>query len=134
MAHHTLHIHSDRRTEFVDITTQVAASLEEDGLEDGLCTVYVPHTTAGVTINEAADPAVKRDILMVLNRIIPFDDGYTHTEGNSAAHIKASLMGSSVAIPVIKGKLSLGTWQGIYFCEFDGLRNRSIYCTFTGVG
>ena len=133
MAHHTLHIQSDGRTVFVDITAQVVSALENDGLTDGLCTVYVPHTTAGVTINEAADPAVKRDILVELNKIVPLEDGYTHAEGNSAAHIKASLMGSSVAIPVKKGKLSLGTWQGIYFCEFDGPRSRSAYCTFSGI-
>lgn len=133
MAHHTLHVQSDGRTVLVDITAQIISSLENDGLIDGLCTVYVPHTTAGVTINEAADPAVKRDILMELNKMVPFEDGYTHAEGNSAAHIKASLIGTSVTIPVKRGKLSLGTWQGVYFCEFDGPRSRSVYCTFSGI-
>ena len=97
-------------------------------MQSGVCHVYIPHTTAGVTINEAADPAVKRDFIMELNKIVPFQDGYTHLEGNSAAHIKASMMGSSVAIPIDAGKPALGTWQGVYFCEFDGPRSRTVHC------
>jgi secondary thiamine-phosphate synthase enzyme len=88
--------------------------------------VYIPHTTAGVTINEAADPAVVRDIKMMLNKLVPARGDYTHMEGNSDAHIKASLMGSSVHVPINSGKLALGTWQGIFFCEFDGPRTRSV--------
>ena len=117
------------RTEMIDITSRVQDAVRESGVEDGICCVYVPHTTAGVTINENADPSVTRDILMELNKKIPFEDGYAHTEGNSAAHIKASLMGSSLAVPVAAGTLQLGTWQGIYFCEFDGSRRRSVVVT-----
>ena len=117
------------RTEMIDITSRVQKAVRESGVKDGICYVYVPHTTAGVTINENADPSVTRDILMELNKKIPFEDGYAHTEGNSAAHIKASLMGSSAAIPVAGGALQLGTWQGIYFCEFDGSRRRRVVVT-----
>ena len=120
-------VRTGSRTEFVDITARVRESLRSAGVDDGLCCVYVPHTTAGVTINENADPAVQADILKELNEIVPFDDGYAHTEGNSAAHIKASLMGSSVIVPVEGGEMALGTWQGIYFCEFDGPRSRRVY-------
>ncbi len=95
-------------------------------MAEGICTVYIPHTTCGVTINENADPSVRQDIIMELNKVIPFDDGYRHLEGNSAAHIKASLMGASVCIPVSGGQMLLGTWQGIYLCEFDGPRTRSV--------
>ena len=117
------------RTEMIDITSRVQEAVRESGVEDGICCVYVPHTTAGVTINENADPSVTRDILMELNKKIPFENGYAHTEGNSAAHIKASLMGSSLAAPVAGGTLQLGTWQGIYFCEFDGSRRRRVVVT-----
>ncbi len=117
------------RTEMIDITSKVQESVRKSGVENGICYVYVPHTTAGVTINENADPSVTRDILMELNKKIPFEDGYAHTEGNSAAHIKASLMGSSLAVPVAAGTLQLGTWQGIYFCEFDGSRRRRVVVT-----
>jgi secondary thiamine-phosphate synthase enzyme len=133
MGHHTLHIKSGKRTEFVDITASIAAILKDDGVRDGMCVVFVPHTTAGVTINEAADPAVKRDMLASLDKLIPLEDGYTHGEGNSAAHIKASLMGSSVSMPVTGGRLNLGTWQGVYFCEFDGPRSRHLVCSFFDV-
>ena len=120
------------RTEMLDITGPVARAVTSSGISSGLCVVYVPHTTAGVTINENADPSVTRDILMELNRRIPFDNGYLHSEGNSAAHIKASLMGSSVTVPVEDGSLSLGTWQGIYLCEFDGPRRRSVMISVLG--
>ncbi|HEX9654749.1 MAG TPA: secondary thiamine-phosphate synthase enzyme YjbQ, partial [bacterium] len=93
---------------------------------EGVCHVYVPHTTAGVTINEGADPDVPRDMIMELNKIVPFEDGYRHGEGNSAAHIKASLMGSSATVLIQNGKLLLGTWQAIFFCEFDGPRTRRV--------
>ncbi len=117
------------RTEMIDITSRVQKAVRESGVDEGLCHVYVPHTTAGVTINENADPSVTRDMLMELNKKIPFDDGYAHMEGNSAAHIKASLMGSSSTVPVTGGTLQLGTWQGIYFCEFDGARRRRVLVT-----
>ena len=130
MGHHTFHVKSEGQIVFVDISRQVISSLKNDNVKDGVCVVFVPHTTAGVTINEAADPAVQYDILSELNKMVPHQDGYTHIEGNSAAHIKASLMGSSVSIPISDGKLSLGTWQGIFLCEFDGPRRRSVHCTF----
>ncbi|TFG61265.1 MAG: YjbQ family protein [Spirochaetales bacterium] len=114
-----------KQEEVIYITDTVADFISVSGLKEGLCVVYCPHTTAGLTINEAADPSVASDILMELGRRIPFQDGYAHGEGNSAAHIKASLMGPGVTIPVRNGALQLGTWQGIYFCEFDGPRNRS---------
>jgi secondary thiamine-phosphate synthase enzyme len=115
------------RTEMIDITAEVGEALSRTGADAGVCTVFVPHTTAGVTINENADPSVPRDVLMELNKVIPFEDGYAHGEGNSAAHIKASLMGASVRVPVEEGRLQLGTWQGIFFCEFDGPRRRRVW-------
>jgi len=117
------------RTELSDITSRVEDIVRASGVKEGLCCVYVPHTTAGVTINENADPSVRRDILMELNKVIPFEDGYKHGEGNSAAHIKASLVGSSVSVPVSGGRLALGTWQGISLCEFDGPRSRRVHVT-----
>ena len=125
----SLSVKTGSRTELIDITSRVAEVVRKRGAEDGLCCVYVPHTTAGVTINESADPSVRRDILMELNKLVPFDDNYAHAEGNSAAHIKASLVGPSVTIPVQGGRLALGTWQGIYFCEFDGPRSRRVFVT-----
>ena len=119
-------VRTGSRAEFVDVTSHVQALVGKSGVEDGLCCVYVPHTTAGVTVNENADPSVRRDVLMALNKIVPSDGDYTHSEGNSAAHIKASLVGSSVTIPLQGGRLALGTWQGIYFCEFDGPRSRRV--------
>ena len=122
-------VNTRNRTEMIDITSRVQKAVRESCVDEGLCHVYVPHTTAGVTINENADPSVTRDILMELNKRIPLDDGYVHTEGNSAAHIKASLMGSSLTVPVTGGVLQLGVWQGIYFCEFDGARRRRVLVT-----
>jgi secondary thiamine-phosphate synthase enzyme len=118
-------------TEMVEITSYIKKIVEETGIEEGVCYVFVPHTTAAVTINENADPDVRRDIIHELNRKIPFEDGYLHGEGNSAAHIKSSLMGASEMIIIHQGKLLLGTWQGVFFCEFDGPRNRSIYIRLT---
>ncbi len=115
------------QTEFIDITREVQNALTESSVESGVCTVFVPHTTAGITINENADPDVARDIIGELNKIIPFDDNYRHGEGNSAAHIKATLAGSSTQVLVDDGRLQLGTWQAIYFCEFDGPRNRRVW-------
>lgn len=110
----------------VDITDAVAAAVAEAGIADGLCTVYSPHTTAGVTVNEGADPDVCTDILARLERLAPPDAGYLHAEGNSDAHIKTALVGPSAAVPVEGGRLALGTWQRIFFCEFDGPRNRTV--------
>ncbi|MBW2065332.1 MAG: YjbQ family protein [Deltaproteobacteria bacterium] len=115
------------RTEMKDITSAVQRELSNMGVSDGVCTVYVPHTTAGITINEGADPAVCEDIINKLNEIAPRNAGYRHLEGNADSHIKASLMGSSVSVPVEKGRLVLGTWQKIFLCEFDGPRSRKVY-------
>jgi secondary thiamine-phosphate synthase enzyme len=123
----TVSVRTSRRTELVDITRLVQDALGKIGISEGVCYVYVPHTTAGVTINENADPSVIEDILAHLNRTVPFDGSYRHGEGNSAAHIKATLTGGSQVILVEAGKLVLGTWQGIYFCEFDGPRNRKVH-------
>lgn len=117
-------VRTKRRTEFIDVTARVQDAVGQSGVSDGVCTVFVPHTTAAVTINENADPSVCRDILGELNKIIPFEDNYAHTEGNAAAHIKSSVVGASEQIPVKGGRLALGTWQGVYFCEFDGPRSR----------
>ena len=123
-----IELNTNKNTEFVDITTQVQKKISQLEVSDGICVVFVPHTTAGITINENADPDVVKDILMMLDKKIPAgDSGYRHSEGNSAAHIKASLIGSSVSVIIENGKLQLGTWQGIYFCEFDGPRKREIW-------
>ncbi len=114
----------------MDITALLQTFLEDSGLSEGLCTVFVPHTTCGITINENADPDVRSDILMELDKIVPLTDGYRHGEGNSAAHIKAGFMGSSVTIPVLGGTLALGRWQGVYLCEFDGPRTRNVRISF----
>jgi len=121
-----LRVKSGSRTEFVDITAGVQRLVAESGVRSGVCHVYVPHTTSAITINENSDPNVGRDILKELNKIIPFDDQYGHSEGNSAAHIKSSLMGVSKVIMVEEGRLALGTWQAIFFCEFDGPRDRRV--------
>jgi secondary thiamine-phosphate synthase enzyme len=119
-------IRSGARTEFIDITDHVQKAIDETRIENGICYLYVPHTTAGITINEGADPSVSRDIDEHLVKLIPFNGNYHHAEGNSAAHIKASLTGSSELVFIEGGKLRLGTWQAIYFCEFDGPRNRKV--------
>ena len=112
------------RAEFIDITAQIQEVVKQSEVKNGICYLYVPHTTAAVTINESADPSVVKDIIFMLNKIIPFEDKYLHTEGNSAAHIKASIIGPSETIPIEDGRLMLGTWQSIFFCEFDGPRHR----------
>ncbi|MDO8130584.1 MAG: secondary thiamine-phosphate synthase enzyme YjbQ [Candidatus Brocadiales bacterium] len=122
-----IHIKTHSRTELVDITSEVNMAVQKYGVKEGFCLVYVPHTTAGVTINENADPSVQRDIINELNKVIPQGSHYTHMEGNADAHIKSTLVGSSVSIPVSGSKLALGTWQGIYFCEFDGPRSREAF-------
>lgn len=116
-------------SQMIDITGDIDDLLWHMDISRGFVNVYIPHTTAGVTINENADPDVKRDMLKELDKIVPWDDGYRHAEGNSAAHIKASMMGFSVRIPVEHGKMILGTWQGIYFMEFDGPRTRNYTVT-----
>jgi secondary thiamine-phosphate synthase enzyme len=115
------------RMEFVEITTQVNKIVSQSGIRDGVAVVYVPHTTAGVTINEAADPSVVQDIIAKLAELVPHGGPYKHTEGNSDAHIKSTMVGSSVHLIVSGGSLVLGTWQGIFFCEFDGPRKRRVH-------
>jgi secondary thiamine-phosphate synthase enzyme len=121
-----LAVKSQSKTEFIDITAEVQDRVASSGFRDGVCMLYVPHTTAGITINESADPSVKADILKILNQIVPWDAGYRHLEGNSPAHIKSTLVGASELIAVENGRLVLGTWQGIFFCEFDGPRTRTV--------
>ncbi len=117
-------VKTGRRNEFIDITDRVGGIVSKSGVKEGICRVFVPHTTAAVTINEKADPNVVRDIISTLEKIVPPDAGYRHLEGNSDSHIKSSLVGASETIMVSSGKLLLGTWQAIFFCEFDGPRTR----------
>jgi len=121
-----LSVKTRKRTELIDITSNINQLIQKSGTDQGLCMIYVPHTTAAVTINESADPSVKSDILMVLNQIIPWEANYRHLEGNSPAHIKSTLVGSSELIAIENRRLILGTWQGIFFCEFDGPRTRKV--------
>jgi len=120
-------VETRQRTEFVDITGRVQEAAEKIGLRDGVLTLFAPHTTAGVTINENADPDVVADICAALERMVPWRGGYRHAEGNSAAHVKAGLLGSSARVIVRDGRLMLGTWQAIYLAEFDGPRRRSVW-------
>ena len=122
----TLNIKTNTHTEMQEITDRVQEAVSERGIEDGICMLFVPHTTAAVTINENADPDVVRDFIMEVDKIVPWDDGYRHFEGNSAAHLKASIIGFSEHIIVENGRLQLGKWQGIYFCEYDGPRSRKL--------
>ncbi len=126
-----LTIKTGQKTELIDITRKVQETVSAlcagKGMENGLCMIYIPHTTAAVTINESADPDVKSDILMILNKIVPWEAGYRHMEGNSPAHVKASLIGTSELVAIENRKLFLGTWQGIFFCEFDGPRTRKVH-------
>ncbi len=126
-----LEVRTTSTTEFVDLTARIKQVVAESGVAEGLCHVFVPHTTAGITINENADPSVKADILMVLNKVISDREPYRHLEGNSPAHIKASLMGPQLTVLVNRGHLVLGTWQGIFFCEFDGPRTRRVHIKVT---
>ncbi len=121
-----INIRTRSRIDFQDITTKVDDVVRSSGIQNGVCYVFVPHTTAGVTLNEHADPSVAQDIISQLGAMVPQHNGYRHMEGNAPAHIKTSLVGSSKTMPVEGGKLVLGTWQGIFFCEFDGPRNRTI--------
>ena len=121
-----INVKSRARTELIDITENIQELLKEAGIASGIVYLYVPHTTAAVTINEGADPSVQRDILTLMNRMIPFDGDYLHKEGNSSAHIKASLIGASLSVMIDEGRLVLGTWQSVFFCEFDGPRHRRV--------
>jgi secondary thiamine-phosphate synthase enzyme len=125
----TFQVRTPEREIMVDVTSEVAAAVRELGVTEGVAQVYVSHTTAGVTINENADPSVRRDILTTLRRLVPHHGDYTHGEGNSDAHVKTSLMGSSAWVPIAGGRLALGTWQGVFFCEFDGPRTRTVRVT-----
>jgi secondary thiamine-phosphate synthase enzyme len=125
----TLAVATTARVQMVDITDLVAAAIREEKVAEGLAVVFVPHTTAAVTINENADPDVVRDIVAETTKMVPFDDGYAHSEGNSAAHIKTCLVGPSLTLIVSGGRPVLGTWQAIYFCEFDGPRQRKVHVT-----
>jgi secondary thiamine-phosphate synthase enzyme len=127
-------ISTEREAQFINITGLVQRAVSESGIQDGIAVVFVPHTTAGVTINENADPDVVHDILLGLDRAFPKSPAYRHAEGNSHAHLKASAMGSSVTVIVEAGQLKLGTWQDIYFCEFDGPRQRRVYVHGLGSG
>ena len=122
----TFSVSTGSRMEFVDITSRLQKEVANAGIGEGICFIYNPHTTAGLTINEGADPAVQDDIVSVLKKVIPFDHPYKHMEGNSPAHVMASLMGSSLSVFIENGRLVLGTWQKIFFCEFDGPRTRKV--------
>lgn len=124
---YTFGVKTGQHTAMIEITSEVKKLVKDSGVKNGICVIYVPHTTAGISINENADPDVIRDFMMEMDKLIPLSDGYHHREGNSAAHIKSSMMGFSQTIIVEDGKLLMGTWQGIYFMEFDGPRIRKIH-------
>jgi len=129
----TFDVRTGARSEMRDITSEVRRAVAEAGVREGLVTVYVPHTTAGVTINENADPDVVHDLLAALDRAVPWRQPfYQHGEGNSAAHVKSTLVGCSAAVPVVEGRLALGTWQAVFFCEFDGPRTRRVTVSVWG--
>ena len=122
----TLPLKTTSHTQMLDITRQIQDAVTDSGVKSGICTIFIPHTTAAVTINENADPDVVRDFTMEINKIVPWEDGYHHMEGNSAAHLKSSMIGFSEQVIIEDGRLVLGVWQGIYFCEYDGPRNRKV--------
>ena len=122
-----INVKSSKRVEMIDITKEVTTAILKSGIKSGICLIFVPHTTAAITINENADPTVKEDIIKEINKIVPFEDSYQHLEGNSAAHIKCSLFSPEIFLIIENGRPVLGTWQGIYFCEFDGPRRRKVY-------
>lgn len=128
----SISVRSVKQTEWIDLTAEVERFVEASGISNGLCHAYCSHTTAGLTINEHADPDVARDVCEALDGMVPLDISWRHAEGNSPAHVKATLVGASVSIPVRAGKLGLGTWQGVFLCEFDGPRTRRIeLCVFS---
>ncbi len=122
-----LNVRSSKRIEMIDITSRVRDVVRKSGVKEGICTLYVPHTTAAVTINENADPSVRVDIENTLSKLVPYNAGYAHLEGNADAHIKSTMVGPSETLIIRDGDILLGTWQGIFFCEFDGPRSRRIY-------
>jgi len=124
---HQMSISTRGRDQWLDITREIQQTVSKSNVMEGIAIVFIPHTTAGVTINENADPSVTKDLTMELNKIVPWNDGYSHMEGNSAAHLKSTLVGPELSVVIHRGKLILGTWQGIYFCEFDGPRNRKYF-------
>jgi len=126
LPHIQFNVQTSARIQFINIDRQIQDAIKKSSVIDGICVVFVPHTTAGITINENADPDVVRDMIMEVNKIIPYQDGYHHAEGNSAAHIKSSLFGQSVNLIVERGRIIYGTWQSVYFCEFDGPRTRRV--------
>ena len=127
-----LNVKTTAHTQMLDVTAQIQKGVTDSGVRDGICTVFVPHTTAAVTINENADPDVVRDFTTEINKIVPWEDGYHHMEGNSAAHLKSSMIGFSEQVIIEDGRLVLGVWQGIYFCEYDGPRNRKLMVKIQG--
>jgi len=122
-----INVSTGKRTEFVEITSKVEEVVRKSGIENGICFIYVPHTTCGLTINENADPSVKKDIINKLEELVPENDRYSHLEGNADAHIKSSIVGHSLVVFIENGNLQLGTWQGIFLCEFDGPRRRQVW-------
>jgi len=122
-----IEVSTTEQVQFVDITDKVQTAVSAEKIENGICTIFVPHTTAAVTINENADPDVSTDMIKEINKIVPFSDNYRHFEGNSASHIKSSMIGASETVMIENGRLKLGRWQGIYFCEFDGPRRRKVW-------
>lgn len=128
---HQFTIRTSGQTSMENITSEVQRIVRESGVQNGVCHLFVPHTTAGITINEGGDPTVERDLLYELNKVIPFEDGYRHAEGNAAAHIKTTLVGPSLTVFVEQGRLALGTWQGLLLCEFDGPRQRRVMVKVT---
>ncbi len=125
-------VNTDARQEIIDLTAEVAEAVAANGLVEGLCHLFVPHTTAGLTVNENADPDVKRDLLMALGKLVPDDPDFRHAEGNSAAHMKSLLTGAGATLFVSGGRLALGSWGGVYFCEFDGPRRRRLFLRLQG--
>ena len=123
----TFDVKTGSRVELVDVTDKVRKAVNKSGVKEGICHLFVPHTTAGIAINENADPSVKRDIVMEMNKMVPFEDGYQHMEGNAAAHIKSVIFGPNLSLFVEGGDIVLGTWQGVFFCEFDGPRSRKVH-------
>ena len=127
MAVYQFPVRTSSHTQMIDITDQVQKIVTDSGVKEGICVIFVPHTTAAVTINGNADPDVQTDFMKEINKIVPWEDGYRHMEGNSAAHLKSSMMGFSETVIIEQGRLLLGTWQGVYFLEYDGARNRRVY-------
>ena len=119
-------LRTDRRCQLLEVTRLVEEAVASSGISEGICVLYVPHTTAGITVNEAADPSVASDISSTLSKLVPADTGYSHSEGNADSHIKSVLVSPSITLIIHRGRLVLGTWQGVFFCEFDGPRNRKL--------